>query len=175
MKKYFAGLIFITVAIFLSVLFPALQKGSFHFSFNSVNTSQTYSQNGEKIVVFVGGAVKNEGYYTVPLFTTYGELFENAGCFDFSATHYVLQKPISASDTMLIINIFDGEKVLYCKNINTASLSDLLSLNIEEQSAQKIIDARNQKGKFNYKSELVEKSILTQQEYDELYFKIFVR
>lgn len=126
--------------------------------------SQTVKNKDNKIAVYINGAIKNPGVYYLEQDARLYQLLDVCGGINENAdiNNINLAKKLVDSDMITIpekrkINeldeeeIFDEERNDNKININTATKSELMSLNgIGEQTAQKIIDYR----KENYFSDV---------------------
>jgi hypothetical protein len=104
--------------------------------------------------VFVGGAVENEGFYTLPRGIFYYELFAVLSVGG-AGSGFDLNSRINPDTPMIIIG--------YCLNVNVADFDDLRAIT-DEATARLIADYINENGSIEEKSRL--KNVLTEQQYD---------
>lgn len=121
--------------------------------------------------VYVCGAVQTEGYVEVQEGADIRQLVLLAGYIpqtEMPSLPYALVTNTSA----LVLRYFDGSKFCYCTNLNGAAAQNCLAENVPLEVQQKIAAHLKQQGKISDRTQL--KQILTQQEYDDNFYKYFV-
>lgn len=118
----------------------------------TVDTSVKTLEVVYDIVVEVKGEVKHPGIYTLPKDTRVQDLISIAGGFTVDADTSSINLASKLNDGMVVVvpKKNDGSSYIDTKvNINTASISELCTLNgIGEATARKIIDYRTINGRF---------------------------
>jgi hypothetical protein len=105
--------------------------------------------------IFVGGALENEGFYTLPCGIFYYELFAALSVGDVSG--FNLNSRINPATPMIIVG--------YCLNVNVAGFNDLCRI-MDEASARLIVDYIDENGSIEEKARL--KNVLTARQYDDI-------
>ncbi len=122
--------------------------------------------------VYVCGAVENEGYVEVCEGADYASLITLAGIIP--QTVFPKDSLLLVKETSTILNVcyFDGTKVCYCVNLNGGYITLRDVANVDKAVVDKIADYLELHGKITNRNVL--RSILSESEYNENYFKFFV-
>ncbi len=130
-------------------------------------------QNNAVIGVHVKGAVKNSGYYEVPYSTRVKDLGDVAGGFD---------ENVDLDGVNLAAYVKDGEEIYFPYkgsaerggyNLNSVSIEQLLTVSgVGETTAQKIINYRENNGKYKEVSELI--TAVGKSKYEEIRENFYV-
>lgn len=166
-------------AIFLLLIFiTALIIGGFAFNkglslvFNAGNNVNGIKNEEITRQIYVLGAVQREGCYTVTANMTYRELFYLTGLYTISAIkEYDYDKYINIAESFIVIDYMADNKIKSCINIKTADILDFATVDIPLFIAQKIVDSQS----IGYKSkyELLQKGILSNEEFMSIEYKIY--
>ncbi|MBE7051188.1 MAG: ComEA family DNA-binding protein [Ruminococcaceae bacterium] len=157
-KDYITKILFFTIAfsllVFVGWLFSA------HDSTDAVKITNIEYTSDDKIIVELGGEVKNAGSYSVERGTRLHDVIYMAGGFSKKADSASVDLDRILADSCTIVvgkagdaseNFVESEAIRTdgkC-NINTASISELEALDgIGETIAQRIINYREINGKF---------------------------
>lgn len=158
------------------------------------NTTNNYDRNlnnNLNIVVYINGAVKNPGVYSLSKNSRIVNLIKKAGgtlnSADLKAINmskklkdedyvYIYKKGeqnntnvVNLNDNNLKSNDLENKKV----NLNTASLDELKTLpGVGESTAKKIIDFRNSNGKFSKIEDLMKIDRIGQKTFNKLKDKL---
>lgn len=136
-------------------------------------TRQLEKIEQETFLVYVCGAVENEGFVEISEGADYRQLVYFAGYIPqtvMPATPYAV---VSRETETFILRYYDGTKFCYCTNVNGAAVKDRLEIeNISPEIVDKIANYLEKYGKITDKTQL--KHILNEEEYQDSYYKFFV-
>lgn len=174
-KKYKTYILCLTIIILsiISVIIQYIDKN------NQINVNSITSEEKEnKIAVYINGAVKNPGVYYLEENARLYELLDICGGITKNAdiNNINLARKLVDSDMITIMEKQDETEIIEYEldegsnkvNINTASKSELMSLNgIGEQTANKIIEYR-ETIKFNDIEDLMNVSGIGASKYENI-------
>ncbi len=133
--------------------------------------SNSSNNNSDKLKIYVGGAVENEGYVEVDYGSTYADLLRLAGVNEHTV-HPSNPNKLVTSDTELYLNFYDGDTVCSCVDLNGEIFIYRLTVaGIDKSIINKIADYKDVHGAIHNKEQLKE---ILGDDYQSNYYKFFV-
>lgn len=172
-QKYMLPLRAVTIIIAAVVVF-ALLPGQFFYQPGKIagtgSAAVTGSLQDTRRSVFVGGAVVNEGYYTITPQNTYGDIFSAAGLLQNSYTlAYNTDKYVDFAADSIIIGFWQHQSAERAVNIaGIVEIAPLVAVGIDQTIARIIIGAE-----IAQKDDL--KDILGEDVYLSVYYKLYYK
>ena len=165
--------------IFTVILMPVIITGNLYTgNFKSEKISASLSVKEYRINVFIGGACDNEGWFTADEKTTYKTLLDkalyksNADLTLYPPENVINEKDLIKEDGVFYLHIFlqpiiDAQPcIIYYINGNFSAH------NLNKEIVDKIINGKPAGG-YKNKNQLSELGVLTQEEFDEIKYRLY--
>lgn len=125
-------------------------------------------------LIFIGGNVENEGFYEIRYSTTYLELFKEAGVLDYNGlSSFEYSEAVKPYEGYIICDcIVDGEN-FETQNINYAEIKNLVKCGIPNDKVDAVKKFVTERNGISDKNLLVKEGLLTQEEFDDVKYKIY--
>ena len=131
--------------------------------------TQTYT-------VYIDGAVSFSGFYSYKKGDTYRNLLQKAGLLDCSVFKFggaTLDSVVDTKEKTILVVYKENEEIMYPVNVNSALFAVLAKESkIQQNTIDKIAEYIATNGKIQTKTVL--KSVLTDQEWQAVFFKLYV-